>query len=104
MANKLRSTTNLVVPAHLQLDRADMKKRFMYVYSAAYPGLEPVFMNRLWLSHYFPQITKDPSFGKDRKGVRLYANAAEKYQKAGLLKLKKVNDPQDPHFVVAVPL
>ena len=31
MANKLRSTTNLVVPAHLQLDRADMKKRFMYV-------------------------------------------------------------------------
>lgn len=104
MTNKLRSTTNLVVPGHLQLDKKDMKKRFMYIYSGSYPGLEPVFMNRLWLSHFFPQISSDPTFGKDRKGIRNYAQAAEKHMKAGLLKLKKVNDPADPHFVVAVPL
>lgn len=104
MTNKLRSTTNLVVPGHLQLEKADMKKRFMYIYSAAYPGLEPVFMNRLWLSSFFPQIVKDPTYGKDRKGIRKFAEAFEKYNKAGLLKLKKVNDPADPHFVVAVPL
>jgi SNF2 family DNA or RNA helicase len=104
MTNKLRSTTNLVVPQHLRLKSADRRKRFMYVYTAAYPGLEPVFMNRLWLSHFFPQIASDPSFGKNRKGVRLYVQAAEKYSRAGLLKLKKVNDTTDPHFVVAVPL
>lgn len=104
MTNKLRSTTNLVVPEHLRLSKQDLKKRFMYIYSGAYPGLEPVFMNRLWMSYFFPDMVADPSFGKDRKGVRTYAQHAEKYQKAGLMKLKKINDPQDPHFVVAVPL
>src|SRR6185503_4814532 len=104
MTIKRRSTTNLVVPQHLQLERPDMKKRFMYVYSAAYPGLEPVFMNKLWLSHFFPEIARDPTFGKDRKELRKYAEAFEKHSKAGLLKLKKVNSADDPHFVVAVPL
>lgn len=104
MTLKLRSTTNLVVPKHLQLPRKELKSKFLYVYAAAYPGLEPVFMQRLWLSAFFPEIVKDPSFGKNRKGVRQYVQAAEKYQKAGLIKLKKVNDPNDPHFVVAVPL
>lgn len=104
MTTKLRSTTNLVVPKHLQLPRKELKSNFLYVYSAAYTGLEPVFMQRLWLASFFPEITRDPSFGKNRKGVRQYAQFAEKYQKAGMIKLKKVNDPEDPHFVVAVPL
>ena len=104
MTTQLRSTTNLVVPEHLQLPRKELKSKFLYVYSAAYPGLEPVFMQRLWLSAFFPEIVSDPSFGKDRKGIRQFAQFAEKYMKAGLIKIKKVNDPNDPHFVVAVPL
>jgi hypothetical protein len=104
MTTQLRSTTNLVVPEHLQLPKKELKSKFLYVYSAAYPGLEPVFMQRLWLSAFFPEITNDPSFGKDRKGVRQFVQFAEKYMKAGLIKIKKVNDPGDQHFVVAVPL
>lgn len=104
MAIPLRNKTNLVVPPNLMLDKKLAKARFMYVYSGAYPGLEPVFMQKLWLSVVFPEIANSPSFGKDRKGVREYAKFFEGKQKAGLLKLKKVNDPQDPHFVVAVPL
>lgn len=100
----LRSTTNLVVDQHLQLDPPQMKQGFMYVYRGLYPGPEPVFMQKLWLSHFFPDIVQDPSFGKDRKALRNYTQFAEKYQQAGLLKIKKVNDPKDPHFVVAVPV
>ena len=104
MTNQLRATTNLVVPKHLQIPRAEMKKGFMYVYGGNYVGLEPIFMQRLWLSSVFPEITNDPSFGKDRAGIRKFAQYKEKFQKAGLIRLKKVNDEANPHFVVAVPL
>lgn len=104
MTTQLRSTTNLIVPEHLMLPRTDLKKGFMYVYGGHYVGLEPVFMHRLWMSSIFPEIVNDPTFGKDRQGIRKYATYAEKAKKAGLLRLKKVNEGADPHFVVAVPL
>lgn len=104
MAQELRAQTNLVVPKHLMLPKAELRKGFMFVYGGHYVGLEPVFMQRLWLSSVFPEIASDPTFGKDRAGVRKYSQFAEKYQKAGLIRLKKVNDDANPHFVVAVPL
>lgn len=100
----LRSTTNLVVPENLQLPKTELKRGFLYVYNKGYKGLEPVFMNQLWLSVVVPEIVADKSFGKDRKMVRAFALHAEKNLKAGYLRLKKVNDPEDPHFVVAVPV
>lgn len=104
MTTQLRSTTNLVVPKHLQLPKADLKKGFMFIYGSHYVGLEPIFMQKLWLASIFPEIAKDPTFGKDRANVRKFAQYAEKYHKAGLIRLKKVNEDTDPHFVVAVPL
>lgn len=100
----LRSTTNLKVPEHLQLPRKELKSGFLYVYGKGYTGPEPVFMNSLWLSTFFPEIVKDPSFGKNRKGIRAWATFAEKTHPAGYLKLRKMNNPDDPHFVAAVPL
>ena len=100
----LRPTTNLVVPPHLKLDKAQLKDGFMYVYGKAYPGPEPVFMTRLWLSSFMPELAEDPTFGKNRKGMREWAKYQGKQLRAGYLKIKKVNDPKDPHFVVSVPL
>jgi len=104
MTIQLRPTTNLVISPHLQLSRKELQAKFLYVYSKKYAGLAPVFMQKLWMSSVFPEIADDPSFGKDRGNIRKYAAVVEKTQKAGLLKLKKVNDPEDPHFIVAVPL
>jgi SNF2 family DNA or RNA helicase len=100
----LRSTTNLVVPEDLQLPRNELKRGFLAVYNKAYPGLEPVFMNRLWLSLFLPEIVQDPSYGKNRKGIRQWAEYMQKHAHAGHLSLKKVNDNADPHFVASIPL
>lgn len=100
----LRSTTNLVIPEDLRLPKEQARMNFMYVYTAAYTGLEPVFMQKLWLSVLFPEISGDPRFGKDRKALRAFATWTEKQNRAGLLQIKKINDPSDPHFEVAVPL
>lgn len=100
----LRSTTNLVVPKDVQLDRKELKSGFLYFYNKGYVGKEPIFMNRLWLASVFPEIANNPSFGKNPKGLRTWSAYAAKHTHAGFLSLKKVNDLQDPHFVVSVPL
>jgi hypothetical protein len=100
----LRPTTNLIVPPEVQLDKKLMKSEFLYVYGKGYTGPEPVFINKLWLSTFMPSIAKSPSFGKSRKGIKAWAEHTAKNTLAGLLTLKKVNDPQDPHFVASVPL
>ncbi len=100
----LRSTTNLVVPKHLQLPRARLKEGFLYVYGKGYTGPEPVFINRMWMSTFFPGIANSPSFGKNRKGLREWATYAAKHMRAGYLNIKKVNDPEHPHFLASIPL
>jgi len=100
----LRATTNLIVPPNLQLDRKELKKSFLAVYNKGYTGLEPVFINRMWLSLFFPEIVKDPSFGKNRKGIRAWSEYMAKQGLAGYLTLKKVNDADDPHFLATIPL
>jgi hypothetical protein len=81
-----------------------MKARFMFVYTGSYVGKQPIFMQKLWLSAMFPEIANDPSFGKDAQNLRKFVQHVEKFTTAGLMKLKKVNDSADPHFVLAVPL
>lgn len=100
----LRSTTNLVIPKDLQLDKIQMKEAFMYVYNKGYTGLEPVFINKLWMSTFMPGIANSPNFGKNRKNIREWATYASKNAFAGLMELKKVNDPSDPHFLARIPL
>ncbi len=100
----LRATTNLVIPDHLQLPRTELKKNFMWLYNKGYTGPEPVMIARLWMSSVFPEVTDDPSFGKNSKGIRMWAQHAAKHLRAGYLKIQKVNDANDPHFVVSLPL
>lgn len=100
----LRATTNLVIPDHLQLPRTELKKNFMWLYNKGYVGPEPVMIARLWMSTVFPEITDDPSFGKSSKGIRAWAQYAAKYLRAGYLKIQKVNDANNPHFIVSLPL
>lgn len=100
----LRATTNLVVPKDLQLDKKKMKSGFMYVYNKGYKGLEPLFINKLWLPTFFKGIAENPSYGKNRKGIKQWSEYAAKHAMAGLMTLKKVNDPQDPHFIASLPL
>lgn len=100
----LRSTTNLVVPKELQLDRKELKSAFLYVYNKGYVGPEPAFISRLWLSSVFPEIAHEPTFGKNRKGIKTWSAVMEKSMMAGYLRLNKVNDPQDPHFVASIPM
>lgn len=104
----LRATTNLIVPTHLQLPRSELKQNFLYVYGKGYTGPEPVFINRLWLASFLPEIVADPSFGKSskmaNKKLREWAKYAAKNMRAGYLTLQKINDADDPHFQVAIPL
>lgn len=100
----LRATTNLVVDEALQLDRKLMKDDFLFIYNKGYTGLEPVFINKLWMATFMPDIPEQPNFGKDRRGIREWSGWAEKNTLAGLLILKKVNDANDPHFIASVPL
>src|SRR5882672_4855289 len=100
----LRPTTNLVVPSHLQLPKKELKQGFMYVYNKGYKGSEATFINSLWLSSFFPEIANNPTFGQNKKGIRLWAEHASKNLKAGYLRLQKVNDQQDPHFIASVPI
>lgn len=100
----LRPVSNLVVPAHLKLDKEQLKQGFMYVYGKAYSGPEPVFITRLWLSSFMPELAQDPTFGKNRKGMRDWAKYQALNLRAGYLKIRKINDVNDPHFVVTVPL
>lgn len=100
----LRPTTNLVIPPEVQLDKKQLKSGFLYIYGKAYKGLEPVFINKLWMSTFMPSIANSPSFGKNRKGIRAWSEYAAKHALAGMLTLKKVNDANDPHFIAKVPL
>lgn len=100
----LRATTNLIVGRNLQLDKHQMKQGFMYVYNKGYTGLEPVFMNRLWMATFMPMIAAEPTFGDNRKQIREWASYASKNAFAGLIDIKKVNDPANPHFVARIPL
>jgi len=98
----LRPTTNLVIPQHLMLPKEDLKKGFMYIYSAAYKGSETAFMTGLWAAPLFPSVYKDPRFGK----IKMRAAAEQLYKRtpAGYLKVRKVLDSNNPHFAVSVPL
>jgi len=98
----LRPTTNLIVPQHLMLPKKALKEKFLYVYTGAYTGSPTAFMTKLWASTFFPSITKNPSFGKTKP--RAVSEALGKRVPAGYLRVKKVMDPKNPHFVVSVPL
>lgn len=100
----LRPTTNLIIPPEVQLDKKLLKSSFLYVYAKGYKGLEPIFINKLWMSTFMPSIANSPSFGKNRKGIRSWSEYAAKHALAGMLTLKKVNDASDPHFIAQVPL
>jgi SNF2-related domain len=98
----LRPTTNLVVPQHLMLPKEDLKKRFMYVYSGAYKGSETAFMTGLWAAPLFPAVFNDPRYGKTK--MRQAADKLKERTPSGFLKVKKIIDPANPHFLVSVPL
>jgi hypothetical protein len=100
----LRKTTNLVIPPELKLPRKELKSGFMYLYNKGYSSLPPSFLNKLWVSTIFPSIAEQPSFGKNRRNLRALVARLVKVIPAGLMKLKKVNDPADPHFVVSIPV
>lgn len=101
MAN-LRPTTNLVVPPHLSLPKKALKEKFLYVYTGAYTGTPTSFMTKLWASVLFPSLANDPKFGRIKP--RNAADALAKAVPAGYLRVKKVMDPKNPHFIVNVPL
>lgn len=101
-ATRLRPTTNLIIPPGLTLPRKELKQNFMYVYTGAYTGTGSSFMTRLWASSFFPSITNSPKFGKLRP--RAVADGLAKELPENFLRLKKVDTPNDPHFVVSVPL
>lgn len=101
---ELRPQSNLVVPEHLKLDPKQLKDRFLFVYNKGYTGLEPVFITKLWASTLFPSIANNKDFGTNRKGVRTAVKVLEGSLKAGLLTIKKVMDPQNPHFIASVPV
>lgn len=99
----LRKTTNLVVPEDLKLSRAEAKSGFMYIYRGGYRQPGPLFMARLWAAVMLPTIERDPSFGKDNKSFRTFAEKIREQTPAGYLQVKKVIG-QDPHFEISVPL
>lgn len=99
----LRSTTNLVVDANLQLPKSELRRSFLYLYNKGYTGKEPLFVNRLWLGSLIPEISNHPAYGKNAKGLRAWSDWFEKSVPAGLLTLQKVNS-DDPHFVASLPL
>lgn len=98
----LRPTTNLVVPQHLMLPKKALKEKFLYVYTGAYVGTPTAFMTKLWASVLFPSVTSDPNFGKVRP--RQAADQLAKATASGYLRVKKVMDQANPHYVVSVPL
>lgn len=97
----LRPTTNLVIPQHLMLPKRELKAKFLYLYAKGYPGSEAAFMTKLWASVFFPAVTNDPKFGKER--TKAAADALMKEVPAGYLTIKK-HMGADPFFTVSVPV
>lgn len=98
----LRPTTNLIVPPHLMMPKKALKEKFLYVYTGAYSGAPTAFMTKLWAAPFFPSVTNDAKFGKIKP--RLAADALGKRMPSGYLRVKKIMDSKDPHFIASVPL
>lgn len=69
-----RSLTNLAIAKSLQLTRAELRQKFLYIFNKGFVGNELAFMTRLWVSAIWPQLSNDPSFGKSLKDIKAYAN------------------------------
>lgn len=84
------------------LPKRELKQKFLFVYSKGYVGAPSAFMTRLWASTFFPSIAKDPKFGT-MKG-RNASKALLDVTPFGYLRIKKVMDAKNPHFIINVPL
>ena len=99
---ELRPTSNLVIPEDLMLPRRELKQKFLFVYSKGYVGAPSAFMTKLWASVFFPSIAHNPKFGATRG--KAAAKALADVTPAGYLRIKKVTDSGNPHFIASVPL
>lgn len=97
----LRPSTNLIVPQHLMLPKAELRSNFMYVYSTVFPGSPVVFLTKLWASLFFPSLTNDPQFGKGRFKAKI-GDAIRDVTPESYLRVKIVRD--DPHIVASIPV
>jgi hypothetical protein len=100
---KLRPSTNLIVPAHLQLDRAQLKTGFMHVYGSHFTGSPVLFMTRLWTSFFFPSLASNKAFGQGRNKAKI-GDALRKLTRPSYLKVKIERTFKDPHIVASIPV
>lgn len=100
---KLRPSTNLIVPQHLTLPRAQLKTGFFYVYGAHYPGSPVLYMTRLWASLFFPSLTLNSKFGQSRNRAKI-GDALRKLTRPSYLKVKIERQFKDPHIVASIPV
>lgn len=94
----LRPTSNLKVAPEFQLDKKQIRSKFLYVYGHFYKGSSTAMMTALWASTVAP-VAVNSSFGTNGRGIRKYIDWMHKMAPAGLSELKKVQDGEDPHFV-----
>lgn len=104
MAKPLRVSTNLIPDATLQLPKDQLRSSFFYLYNKGLREKPFPFFCRMWIGQLFPEAVKDSKYGKDARRVRQAMEKIHDKMPAGLARLKKFNNPDDPHFEVAVPI
>jgi hypothetical protein len=100
---KLRPSTNLIVPQHLALPRAQLKTGFFHVYGAHYAGSPVMYMTKLWASLFFPSLTLNPKFGQSRNRAKI-GDALRRLTRPSYLKVKIERQFKDPHIIASVPV
>lgn len=100
---KLRPSTNLIVPQHLTLPRAQLKTGFFHVYGAHYQGSPVLYMTRLWASLFFPSLTMNSKFGHSRNKGKI-GDALRKLTRPSYLKVKIERQFKAPHIIASVPV